>query len=160
MGRREELLRAEEQRWNELHGLTAPLSDEQLEQPGYTPDGWSVKDMMWHIACWSADCVRAFDQMRAGTFTGVTIEEDAEVVNRRWFEQSRGLDVETVKAEWHASRTMMVERFASVDPLTPDADEWFDETGPLHYAKHLTDLRPWVATLRGGTESTPQGSAG
>ncbi|MGZ8625032.1 MAG: maleylpyruvate isomerase N-terminal domain-containing protein [Actinomycetota bacterium] len=148
MGRREELLLAEEQGWRELNDPIDMLSDEQLETPGYAPDGWSVKDMMWHVACWSADCVRAFDQMRAGTFTGVTIDEDAEIVNRRWFEQSQQLDLETVRTEWRSSRTMMVERFTTIG-LTPDADEWFEETGPLHYTLHLADLRPWVATLLG-----------
>lgn len=147
MGRREELLLAEEQGWRELNELIGTLSDEQLEIPGSSPEGWAVKDLLWHVACWSADCVRAFEQMRAGTFTGVTIDEDTDAVNRRWFEQSRGLDLGTVRAEWHASRTMMVERFAALE-LTPDADEWFDETGPLHYAKHLADLRDWVGRLR------------
>jgi hypothetical protein len=148
VGRHEELLRAEELGWRELNQLVASLSDEQLQAPGYTPDGWSVKDMMWHVACWSADCARALDQMRAGTFTGSTIDEDTETVNRRWFAWSRELDLETVRAEWHAARATMVERFAQ-DELTPDADEWFDETGPIHYAKHLADLRRWVEELAG-----------
>lgn len=147
MGRREELLRAEETGWHELNGLIVTLSVEQVQRPGYAPDGWSVKDLMWHIACWSADCVRAFEQMRHGTFTGGTIEDDTDVVNARWFAQSRGLDLETVRAEWHASRTLMVGRFGEFEPLTPDADEWFEETGPLHYEKHLGDLRAWVEEL-------------
>lgn len=147
MGRREELLHAEELGWRSLNELIEGLSEEQLERPGLTPDGWSVKDLMWHIACWSADCVRALDQMRAGTFTGRTFEEDVETVNRRFFEASRNLDLRTVRAEWYASRTLMVERFAAFEPLTPDADERFDESGPLHYAEHLPDLRAWVERL-------------
>jgi hypothetical protein len=147
MGRREELLRAEERGWVELNALVGRLAPEQVERSGYAPDGWSVKDLMWHVACWSANCVRAFDQMRAGTFTGQTIEEDTETVNHRWFEQSRRLDLDTVRVEWFASRTLMVERFAAFEPLTPDADEWFDESGPIHYATHLADLRAWVEGL-------------
>lgn len=156
MGRREELLLAEEQGWRRLHEAIDGLSDGQLLAAGYGPDGWSVKDLMWHVACWSADCVRALEQMRAGTFTGMTIDEDTDVVNRRWFERSRRLELETVKAEWYASRTMLVERFAAFEPLTPDADEWFDETGPLHYAAHLPELERWVEELRG----TRPGSTG
>lgn len=148
MGRREELLHAEELGWRELNELVGTLSEGQLQAPGYTPEGWSVKDLMWHVACWSADCVRALDQMRAGTFTGSTIDEDTEAVNRRWFAQSQRLDLETVRTEWHASRTTMVERFTQTE-LTPDADEWFDETGPIHYATHLGDLRRWVEELVG-----------
>lgn len=155
MGRREELLHAEELGWRSLNELIEGLSDEELERPGLTPEGWSVKDLMWHIACWSADCVRALDQMRAGTFTGRTFDEDVETVNRRFFAASQRLDLRTVRAEWHASRTLMVERFAAFEPLTPDADEWFDESGPLHYAKHLADLRGWIARLRGPGEVGP-----
>ncbi len=155
MGRREELLRAEEQGWRSLNELIAGLADEELERPEVTPEGWSVKDLMWHIACWSADCVRALDQMRAGTFTGSTFDEDVETVNRRFLEVSRRLDLATVRAEWFTSRTLMVERFAAFEPLTPDADEWFEESGPLHYAKHLADLRAFVERLRGSAGDRP-----
>lgn len=148
MGRREELMAAEDSGWRELNDLVGGLSDDQLGRPGYTPEGWSVKDLMWHVACWSADCVRAFDQMRAGTFTGTTIDEETDVVNRRWFRQSRELDLQTVQAEWYSSRTLLVERFAGFEIVTSDAAEWFAETGPIHYAKHLGDLRGWVELLR------------
>lgn len=148
MGRREELLLAEDLGWRALNELVDALSDEQLVEPGTVPSGWSVKDVMWHVACWSADCVRALDQMRAGTFTGSTIDEGTDAVNDRWFRQSQQLDLETVRAEWYASRTMMVERFTQA-ALTPDADEWFEEAGPLHHAKHLADLRGWVEGPRG-----------
>jgi hypothetical protein len=146
MGRREDLLRSEERGWQELNAVLHGLTDEQLETPGLTPD-WSIKDLMWHVARWSADCVHALEQMRAGTFTGATIAEETESVNRRWLEESRREDLETVKAEWFSARTMMVETLASLDPLMPEAEEWFEEAGPLHYAEHLDDLRTWVASL-------------
>lgn len=148
MDRREALLRAEERGWREMNELIAGLPDEELERPELTPEGWSVKDLMWHVACWSADCVRALERMRAGTFTGRTFEEDVEAVNRRLLEECRRLDLATVRAAWHASRTVMVERFAALEPPTPDAEEWFDESGPLHYAKHLADLRAFVQRVR------------
>lgn len=147
MGRREELLHAEELGWRQLNELLDGLSDEDLVEP-YGADGWSARDVMWHIACWAADCARALDQMAAGVFTGQIPAEDTETVNRRLLEQSRGLDPATVRADWHPTRTMMVERFAALHPLTPDADEWFDEAGPRHYEEHLPDLRAWVEGRR------------
>lgn len=147
MGRREELLHAEELGWRLLNALIEELSDEGLVEP-YGADGWSAKDLMWHVACWAADCARALDQMAAGVFTGRTLEEDTEIVNRRWFERSKRLDPATVRAEWQASRSMMVERLAALHPLTPDADEWFDEAGPRHYEEHLPELRAWVQRRR------------
>jgi hypothetical protein len=103
---------------------------------------------MWHIACWAADCARALDQMASGVFTGQTLGEDTETVNRRWLEQSKRLDAATVRGEWLPSRSMMVERFAALRALTPDADEWFDEAGPRHYDEHLPELRAWVERRR------------
>jgi hypothetical protein len=143
MGRREELLHAEELGWRRLNELLEGLSDGELVEP-YAEDGWTARDLMWHVACWAADCARALDQMAAGVFTGQTLAEDTETVNRRWFEQSKRLDPATVRAEWQASRSLMVERLASLQPLTPDADEWFDEAGPRHYEEHLPELRAWV----------------
>jgi hypothetical protein len=37
----------------------------------------------------------------------------------------------------------MLERFGVLDEITADADEWFEESGPLHYAEHLRELRAW-----------------
>ncbi len=145
MNRCEELLEAEARGWDELDGAIRRLADDELERPGVTPE-WTVKDLMWHVARWSEDCVLALEQIRAGTFTGVTITEDTETVNRRWLAESRRRDLGTVKAEWVSARARMVERFAGLEPCTPEAEEWFEEAGRLHYAKHLADLRAWLAS--------------
>ncbi len=145
MGRREELLREEALGWRELNDALDRLTEEQLERPGLLDGDRSARDVMWHIGCWSADCVHALEQIAAGTFTGLTIAGDVENVNREWLELSRGLDVATVRAQWSAARTLMVERFGAVDPLTPAAIERFEEAGALHYRDHLADLRRWCS---------------
>jgi len=66
--RPDDLMRNEEAGWTELNGLLHGLTAEQLTAPGYTDEGWSIKDMMWHIAAWSADAASHFERMRAGTF--------------------------------------------------------------------------------------------
>lgn len=148
MGARDELRRREEAGWVELNALVRRLTPEQLTMPGYTAEGWSVKDMMWHIAAWNADTASHLERMRGGTYDPGE-EQDTGVMNAEWFEVSKGLDLATVKAEWHSARTMMVEGFgeAEAEHLPPDANEWFDEAGGLHYAKHLEDLRGWVERL-------------
>ncbi len=149
MDRRSELVRAEDEGWAELNALLGRLSPEQLEEPGLYRDGWSAKDLMWHIACWSAECARAFEQMRMVTYEGEP-EYDIDAVNREWFEVSRTLDLSTVRTEWVAARTRMLQELAAFPELTGEADEWFDETGPIHYAKHADDLRGWVEKLTSG----------
>jgi hypothetical protein len=34
----------------------------------------------------------------------------------------------------------------SLTALTPEAEEWFVESGPAHYAEHLGHLERWAET--------------
>lgn len=145
MNRRTELIRAEDQGWTELHVLVRRLSPAQLEEPGLTPDGWSVKDLLWHVGCWSSTCARALERMAMGTFVHEPIDVDA--LNREWLEQSGALDLRTVEAEWFSGRNRMLECFGALKDLTQQADDWFEESGPRHYAEHVAALREWVETL-------------
>jgi hypothetical protein len=104
-----------------------------------------VKDVMFHIAAWAAECGAQLERIRMGTF--VRSEVDVERLNREWFELSRTMDPHTVRAELAAARTRMVLEFGTLPEVTPDAVEWFEESGPLHYAEHLVDLRPWAAKV-------------
>jgi mycothiol maleylpyruvate isomerase-like protein len=137
----ERLLVDEETKWRELCAEIERFTGEELERPGVTPDGWSVKDVMFHIAAWAAHCGLQLERMRMGTWE--PSDEDVERRNREWFELSRTLDLRTVRAELAAARTRMVVEFGTLPEVTPDAWEWFEESGPLHYESHLQDLRPW-----------------
>ena len=137
----EALLDAEEAAWHELCAEVDRFTDEEMERPGITPDGWSVKDVLFHIGAWAADCGRQLERMRMGTWKEP--HEDVERRNREWFELSRTMDLKTVRAELAAARTRMVVGFGTLPEITPPAMEWFEESGPLHYHGHLADLRPW-----------------
>jgi hypothetical protein len=56
--------------------------------------------------------------------------------------------VDEVRAELHRARGAMLERFGALAVLTADADEWFEESGPAHYAEHAPELRAWVRANR------------
>ena len=128
-------------RWRELCAEVHRFTDEELERPGATPDGWSVRDVLFHIGAWAAHCGIQIERMRMGTW--VAAEEDVERLNREWFELSRTLDLPTVGAELAAARTRMVCGFGTLPKITPAAVEWFEESGPLHYDEHLLALRRW-----------------
>ena len=137
----EALLEAEEAAWHELCAEVDRLTDEEMVRPDLTPDGWSVRDVLFHIAAWAADCGVQLERMRMGTWEEP--HEDVERQNREWFELSRTMDLRVVKAEFAAARTRMVVEFGTMPEITPPAVEWFEESGPLHYEEHLVDLRPW-----------------
>ena len=50
-----------------------------------------------------------------------------------------------VRAGFGDGRARMLAAFRALDEVTPDAWEWFEESGPLHYAKHVEDLAAWLS---------------
>ena len=140
----ERLLVEEDTGWAQLLGEVERMSTEELERPGVTPDGWAVKDVLFHIAAWAADCGLQLERMRMGTWERP--DEDVERQNREWFELSRTMDLGIVRTELAASRTRMVLEFGTLPEVTADAWEWFEESGPLHYRAHLPDVRFWASS--------------
>jgi Mycothiol maleylpyruvate isomerase N-terminal domain len=137
--------------WNRIDGLVETLSSEELVRPGYTDEGWSVKDMMAHVAAWSDYTARVLDEMRAGTWKGDDPSDEPGGVDRmndEWFERDRHLGFEQVRSAWREARGRLLDAFGALEEVTPDAEEWFEETGPSHYAEHSTDLVAWTSRLR------------
>jgi hypothetical protein len=139
------LMADEDAGWQELMAAFARIPAGRFEESTLTPDGWSPKDAMFHIGAWMADCGVQLERMRAGTFRpGEETRETIERQNQAWFELSRTMDPHDVRAEFLSARARMCEEFGAMPEVTPDAWEWFEESGPLHYAEHLPDLRAFL----------------
>ena len=147
---KDELLRAEEDAWGEIHELLHQLTPEQASEPGFI-DNWTAKDLLAHLSCWHAEAATVLCQLRLGTFAGW--DEDVEETNRRFYEATRDLSYDDVVAQLHAARFRMLEEMDRLpeDKLTLKADEWFRESGAEHYRNHLPGLRAWLERLRGST---------
>jgi Mycothiol maleylpyruvate isomerase N-terminal domain len=151
MARREELLRAEAEGWEAFVAIADAVPPDLVERPGLNGGGWAVRDVMWHVAFWCADAARALSAIAEGRFDSVREPYgDAEVdrLNARELERSRVMQVDEVRAELHRARAVMLERFGLLAVLTADADEWFEESGPAHYAEHAPELHAWVPANR------------
>jgi hypothetical protein len=129
------------------------LTPDQLERPGVADEGRSIKDLLWHLAFWCDEAARVLGEMRAGTWSG----EDPSLepgwtdrTNREGLERSRMLDPAAVRIEWRESHRRMLEALGSLSNISPEAEEWFDESGPMHHAEHEPGLREWIARLRRG----------
>ena len=88
--------------------------------------------------------------MRAGSWDG----EDASLqpgwtdrMNADWFGRSSSMPLADVREAFVEGRRHLLEAFGELEELTTDAEEWFEETGPTHYRKHLDDLEAWVGRL-------------
>jgi hypothetical protein len=142
---RDRLLAQEDERWQELHSLFEGIPSDRFEEPTVTPEGWSPKDVMFHVGAWMADCGIQLERMRAGTFDpGEETRDTIERRNAEWFAYSRSMDLDDVRAEFASARQRMVEEFGTMPTVTREAWEWFEESGPLHYASHVLDLASWL----------------
>jgi hypothetical protein len=142
--RRSELLRQEDEGWARVRALIDPLTPDQRTRPGVTPT-WSVKDLMAHLASWWAEANAELERMRFGTYR--LERRDIDEVNQRFYEANRDVDLETVTAELYAARNKALDALWKLPELTPHAEEWFAESGPLHYGEHIPDLERFVKSV-------------
>jgi hypothetical protein len=143
----EGLLAAEEAEWRLLHATFDRLSPDLMERPGLN-DGWTAKDLVFHIGAWLAECGLQLERVRMGTYSEP--DQDTVEMNREFLEVSRAMDLDTVFAELHAARSRALQAFGELPEVTPPAWEWFEESGPLHYDEHRKELEAWADQLLGG----------
>jgi hypothetical protein len=151
-----DLCSEEDRGWTEFRELVESLSPQQIEEPGYTAEGWSVKDLMAHLASWMAEAGLVLEQIRWGTFQpgdvpwGVYRSQrlDIDEMNRKFYEAHQDLPLSVVRAELASARNRMLTLFDDLPETTREAEEWFEEAGPSHYREHLDDLRRWTEELR------------
>ncbi len=144
--RRAELMAAEDAGWGELHALVDSLSPQELEQPGYYPEGWSVKDLVAHVGSWLAEAGVILERIRAGAYRPEEIDVDA--LNEQFLEAMKGVPAEIVLAQAWAARARMLQAWGALPALTQEAAFWIRKAGAEHYAEHLPRLREWEGQLR------------
>ena len=135
----EGLLKEEDAGWNELTALFEQVPGERFEEPTVTVEGWSAKDLMFHVVAWLDEASEVLDRERAGVSDPEGLDTDAK--NAHFLEISRALDSEDVRSRLEPSRDRMLRCWAALDAPTPNAWEWVNESGPRHYAEHVKDLR-------------------
>ena len=104
-------------------------------------DGWSVKDVLWHVVHWWRDGTASFLAMHAGTHQeSDSSDDETDATNARVLEESRSMPIADVEVAVTAARTALLEAFATVAGR-PDADELFVSETIEHYDEHLPALR-------------------
>ncbi|MEO8476575.1 MAG: maleylpyruvate isomerase N-terminal domain-containing protein [Actinomycetota bacterium] len=132
--------------WTRLSEVLASIPPGRLEEPTVTTEGWSPKDVMFHVGFWMGDCADVLERIAAGDWGGGADETPAtiEAANREGFRRSHAMVLDEVRDGFRRARERMLTAFRALEEVTPDAWEWFEESGPLHYAKHVEDLRAWL----------------
>jgi len=140
------LLADEDRKWLELTELFGDVPPERFHESSVTEEGWSPKDVMYHVAAWAEEAATVLGRIAAGTHTGN--DPDTQALNEEWFEVGRGLDDDVVRIRFAKGRTAMRQAFTRLPEVDAAAWEWFEESGPRHYEEHLPDL---LAFLERGT---------
>lgn len=146
MDRKEELMATEDKAWNQFHALVGRIRDEEFDLPGANEEGWSAKDVTWHIGCWIAEAAQQLERIRLGTYEARDWN-DTDEVNARILEEGRRQDISTVKSELTSARARALHEWSALETITPEAEEWFSDIGPAHYDEHVDALRAWVEEL-------------
>jgi hypothetical protein len=145
MDRRRELLRLERERWSELRALVDQIPKDRMMDATVNADGWSVKDLLWHLRCWDAEIARELERIRLGTYVDHDYNTDEK--NERFLEEGRRLDQEIVLTDWVATRERALKEMAGLPEVTPPVEEWFSELAYKHMDDHLPELRRFVKNV-------------
>jgi hypothetical protein len=136
------LLAEEERGWLALTEAFGDVPPDRFDEPSVTGEGWSPKDVMYHVAAWSEEAAKVLGRIAAGTHR--ENEPDTQALNERWFEEGRGVEDDVVRIRFAKGRVAMRQMFSRLAEVDSTAWEWFEESGPRHYAEHLPDLRSFL----------------
>jgi hypothetical protein len=139
------LLEDEGSEWAKLESVFAGIPGDRFEEAGVTPEGWSPKDVMYHVARWAAEAADVLERIAAGLPVPEE-HQDVETKNRAWFNESRDMDPDEVRRVLAFDRARMRAALEGISNVSTDAREWFEESGAIHYRSHLGDLTGWMGS--------------
>ena len=142
MSKKAELLKLEEERWNEMCSLLDRVRD--WEKPGVAEE-WSAKDLLGHVAAWQATTMDRLEQFRMqGELPPPPPDVDA--FNAQTWEQNKDLSLHDVKVIAGASRHRLREELAL---LKEEDAEKFEPVifgnAHGHYEEHIAQLQTYLS---------------
>lgn len=143
-----------------LLAAIAPLTAEQLHAPVLGRDGWSVKDVLAHLAFWDGRLLHAVEpeggpqasRLAPPLIADIPYDERwLETVNDRIFTLNRERDLADVRAEFDATRRRLLRVVAALSPeavsdlddlLAPLGEPFLDmlRGASEHYEEHAEEL--------------------
>jgi len=141
-----------------LEALLAEFDDAQMAV-SHSPDGWSVKDVMAHIAFWEDHVLARLKEAARGErphLLGGISEEEVNRINRETLSRSRGRPLEEVKAEFQRVHRELINEIKTIPESQDDAwwALWPEIDIPwrliqsdtcYHYEEHMATLRVWAS---------------
>lgn len=109
------------------------------------PNGWSVKDVIAHLAAWEWRCASLLRESHK-TNAPLKAEPDVEALNREIHQERQDWGWEEVEYDFRAAHRALLEAIRElpqerlIDPFVQEAiagETW------EHYAEHLPELQHW-----------------
>ena len=155
---KDEILDALEDEREKLLDAIDGLPEEALLEPGVI-EGWSIKDVLYHLSMWEAEMVKLLWQASQGQKpTTVHFGKiDVDATNAAWLAQGQERSLELVLADFQAVRRQTgrrVDIFSDADLNDPQHYSWL-KGRPLwewiagdsfeHEAEHAAQIVEWRA---------------
>ena len=109
------------------------------------PNGWSVKDVVAHLAAWEWRCASLLEQSYTSDAL-LKADPDVEALNSEFYEERQVWSWEEVEYDFRAAHYALT---SAIDELPPDrlSDPLIQKTIAEetweHYAEHLPELEYW-----------------
>lgn len=137
MDAKEKQTAAEAAAWETFEAAMLAIPRDRLEDP-LLADGWSVKDVLWHITRWWEDCAVTLESLH-GTYVEWAGDTDAE--NARVLAAGRSMSLEDIELRSAHVRERMLLAWDAAPADDPRASEAFDSETTEHYDEHLEHIR-------------------
>lgn len=145
--------------YNALEEILASLDQAQFMTEGVIP-GWSIKDMLAHIASWHHRLLRWLDAAvhnQAPTISGPDNVEEVDALNAQFYQENKARPLDEVLADFRTSYRQILEIVQAMpedDLMNPDRFAWSNGE-PLweaiagdtydHYHEHTKQIQEWLA---------------
>ena len=137
---RTEHARREAEAWAGFERAVDRVPRERWDESGVL-DGWTAKEMLWHVAFWLERCATTLEGRRDPTLADVVAADlSTDERNAELAEEARGMDPDAVWAGVLAARERVRRSWEQLPEIDEDAIGELAEETYEHYEEHLLDL--------------------
>lgn len=133
-----------ESRYNEIVRFYRSVPVTNLVEPTL-PNGWSVKDMLAHIAAWEWRCAFLLDEVH-DTDAPLKANPDVDALNRETYEERHEWSWEEVESDFRDAHQTLLKSIRQLPPQRLKdtiIQKSIAENTWQHYEEHLRDLQRW-----------------
>ena len=143
-----------------LEEILAPLDKTLFTTEGVIP-GWSIKDMLAHIASWHHRLLMWLDAAKRNqepTISGPDSVEEMDALNAQFYQENKALPLDEVLTDFRTTHQQImdvVQAMPEDDLTSPHRFAW-SQGKPLwhliagdtfeHYQEHFVQIQEWLAS--------------